>query len=59
MENILSSYGATFNEASEAVKKAMSLLPPIGQTEIELIKHNPSLNWFQKRRLIRFIKNKK
>ena len=55
-ENLGNSYGVTLDEATEAMKKAMSLLPPPGATDIILIKANPSLNWFQKWKLCRFIK---
>ena len=52
-----SSCGVTTKELSEAVQKLMSLMPPPGEEDIELIKKNPCLSWWQKRRLIRKIKN--
>ncbi len=48
--------GITAAEAAEAIGRAMRLLPPIGEAEIENIKRNPSLTRFQKWRLIREIK---
>ena len=56
MKNIGSCYGITLDEAAEAVRNAMELLPPLGEMDILLIKANPSLNWFKKRRLIRYIR---
>lgn len=53
----MSACGVTTKELSEAVQKLMSLMPPPGEEDIELIKKNPSLNWWQKRKLIRKIKN--
>ena len=48
-------YGITAKEAAEALTAAMRLLPPPGKEDIELIKRNPTLNWWQKRKLIRQI----
>lgn len=48
--------GITAAEAAEAIGRVMRHLPPIGETEIEQIKRNPSLSRFQKWRLIREIK---
>lgn len=48
--------GVTKEEAEGAVYGAIKNLPPPGETEIALIKKNPSLNRFQKRRLIKQIK---
>ena len=48
--------GITAAEAAEAIGRVMRHLPPIGETEIENIKRNPSLSRFQKWRLIREIK---
>lgn len=48
-------YGVTAAEAARALNAAMQLLPPPGKEEIELIKRNPTLNWWQKRKLIRQI----
>ena len=55
-EAIARAMGITAAEAAEAIGRAMRSLPPIGETEIENIKHNPSLSRFQKWRLIREIK---
>lgn len=46
----------TAKEAAEALAATMRLLPPLGKEEIESIKKNPTLNWWQKRNLIREIK---
>ena len=50
-------WGVSTKEVSEAVQKLMSLMPPPGEEDIELIKKNPCLSWWQKRKLIRKIKN--
>ena len=55
-EAIARAMGITAAEAAEAIGRAMRHLPPIGETEIEQIKRNPSLSRFQKWRLIREIK---
>lgn len=55
-ENLASNCGVTLDDAAEAMKKVMYLLPPLGEMEISLVKANPSLNWFQKWKLNRFIK---
>lgn len=44
-------------EAASALQKALSSLPPPGESEIELIKMNPSLTWIQKLQLIHLIKS--
>lgn len=46
----------TMKEAAEALTKVMRLLPPSVESEIGMIKKNPSLTWFQKRRLIHAIR---
>lgn len=51
-------YGITTKEAVEALTAAMRLLPSPGKEDIELIKRNPTLNWWQKWKLIRQIKRK-
>ena len=51
-------YGITAKEATEALTAAMRLLPPAGKEDIELIKRNPTLNWWQKWKLIRQIKGR-
>ncbi len=48
--------GVTAEEAADAVYKVLRELPPIGEAEIAMIRRNPSLSWFQKRRLIRSIR---
>ncbi len=48
--------GITAEEAAEAIARVMRHLPPIGETEIEQIKRNPSLSRIQKWRLSREIK---
>lgn len=53
----MSDCGVSTKELSEAVQKLMSLMSPPGEEDIELIKKNPCLNWWQKRKLIRKIKN--
>lgn len=58
-ENLASYCGVTLDDAAEAMKKVMGLLPPPGETDITLIKANPSLNWFQKWKLNRFVKRVK
>lgn len=49
-------YGVTTKEAAEAVAQLARLMPPPNETDIKYIKKNPSLNFFQKRRLIRAIR---
>jgi hypothetical protein len=58
MQAMPNEYGITTKEAVEAVTAAMRLLPPPGKEDIELIKRNPTLNWWQKWKLIRQIKRK-
>ncbi len=53
---VIPNIGVTAEEAATALTKAMRLLPPLGETEIELIKRNPNLSKFQKWRLIHMIK---
>ncbi len=53
---MLDGCGVTLEQAAKALTDAMKLLPPLGDAEIMMIKNNPSLNFFQKRRLIRLIK---
>lgn len=53
----MSECGISAKELSEAVQKLMSLMPPPSEEDIELIKRNPCLSWWQKRKLIRKIKN--
>lgn len=51
------SIGITTEEMSNALTRFMKLLPPPGENEILAIKNNPSLTKFQKRRLIKMIRN--
>lgn len=51
-------YGITAKEATEVLTAAMRLLPPPGKEDIELIKRNPTLNWWQKWKLICQIKGR-
>ena len=53
----MSDCGVSTKELSEAVQKLMSLMPPPGEEDIELIKKNHFLSCWQKRKLIRKIKN--
>ncbi len=52
----LKDFGTTTNEAAEAISRAMKKLPPPGDEEIILISMNPSLNFLQKRQLIKQIR---
>ena len=52
---LMKSYGVTADEAATAIQKLVSLLPPPGHAEIQMILNNPSLSLFQKWRLIRLI----
>lgn len=49
--------GCTAEELAKALGQLMSKMPPLGETDIELIKKNPCLSWWQKRKLTRKIKN--
>jgi len=55
---IMQTQGVTMEQAADAICEAVKLLGPPGEREIELIKANPSLNIFQKWKLIRLIKKK-
>lgn len=55
---MLNKYGVTTEAAAEALTAAMRLLPPPGKEDIELIKRNHTLNWWQKWKLTRKIKEK-
>ncbi|MBQ6318215.1 MAG: hypothetical protein IJI23_00295 [Lachnospiraceae bacterium] len=52
MINAIANYGITAEKAAEAISKVVSKLPPPGEAEIAMISMNPSLNFFQRRRLI-------
>jgi hypothetical protein len=47
-------YGVTFDEMCKAVSNMPKI--PFTEMDIILIKSNPSLSWFQKRKLVRKIK---
>lgn len=51
--------GVSADDAEAVCRKMASLLPPIGETEISLIKSNPNISKFQKWRLIRNIRRQK
>ncbi len=44
--------GIKTEEAAEAVVAIVRLLPPPGQEDIERIKRNPTLSWWQKKKTI-------
>lgn len=52
-------FGVTVKEYEKALSNAMKLLPPLGDEDIELVKRNPSLHWWQKMNLIHQIKTTK
>lgn len=52
----LASCGCTWEQALNATKQFMSLTPPSCENDILLISLNPSLNRWQKKRLIKQIK---
>lgn len=56
IRDIARKVGVTAEEAADVVYKVLRELPPIGEAEIAMIRCNPSLSWFQKRRLIRSIR---
>ena len=56
VREIARNIGISEAEAAEAIGRVMRHLPPIGETEIEQIKRNPSLSRLQKWRLVREIK---
>ena len=51
----IASFGISVNEFSDIITSVMRELPPLGETEIQSIKRNPSLSRFEKRRLIKMI----
>lgn len=55
---MMASLGVSAEEAAEACNRLAKLLPPPGPKEIMLIRMNPSLSRFQKRRIIRQIKRR-
>ena len=52
----LSSLGVKAEEAVEVFARTMPYIPPLGETEEELIRGNPNISRFQKWRLIRGIR---
>lgn len=50
--------GVSMNTAMQAICSVMRALPPLGDTEIAMIRDNPSLNIFQKWWLIHKIKRR-
>ena len=59
LQDALSKIGVSADDAAVACGEMVSLLPPIGETEISLIKSNPNISRFQKWRLIRNIRRQK
>lgn len=59
LEIILSKIGVKTEDAAEAIAKYVMKLPPPGEYEKELIKHNPQLSLIQKVSLIRYMRKKK
>ena len=53
---VMACFGVSSEDAANRIFEALRKLPPIGETEINLIRRNPSLNIFQKWRLIREIR---
>lgn len=56
MINISKEFGCTSEEAAEAIYKLVTSVPDSIEYDIELIKHNPQLSFFQKIKLIRFMR---
>ncbi len=57
MENlcrVMKNYGITTKEMCNAISKLPKI--PFTETDIILIKSNPSLSWFQKWKLVREVK---
>lgn len=48
---VMREYGITIEEACEAIANMPRI--PFSETDIALIRSNPSLSWFQKRKLVR------
>lgn len=44
--------GIKTEEAAEAIAAIVRLLPPPGKEDIERIKRNPTLSWWQKKKAI-------
>lgn len=59
LQDTLSEIGVSSDDAAAACREMASLLPPIGETEISLIKSNPNISKFRKWRLIRNIRRQK
>lgn len=52
----MASAGYTTEEALHGMERLSKYIPPLGEIDIEMIKQNPSLSFFQKRKLTRQIK---
>lgn len=48
--------GVTAEQFSKALNTALSKLEPLGEEDVERIKRNPGMNFFQKARLIHRIR---
>lgn len=58
MENlykVMREYGITTDEACETITNMPKI--PFSEVDVALIRNNPSLSWFQKRKLIGEVKN--
>lgn len=47
----MASCGYTTEEVLQGMEIFSKYIPPLGEIDIEMIKHNPSLSFFQKRKL--------
>lgn len=52
----MASVGYTTEEALHGIARLSKYIPPLGEIDIEMIKQNPSLSFFQKWKLTRQIK---
>ena len=57
--SIARDYSISVDEARQAIYSVMKNLPPVGDEDIAMIRNNPSLNIFQKLRIINKIKEEK
>ena len=53
---VMREYGITTNEACEAITRMPKI--PFSEMDIVLIRSNPNLSWFKKRKLIKEIRKK-
>lgn len=53
----MASTGYTTEEALHGMERLSKYISPLGEIDIEMIKQNPSLSFFQKWKLTRQIKN--